>query len=344
MAVTIKDVARRAGVSPITVSRAFSASHPVAADTRARIFTVADELGYVPDLLARAMVQKRIPVLGVAVLELANPFFSPIINAIQAEARKHNYLVMVSQSERTIELEQDALNQFKQMKLSGILVSPVSTQLEHVQKLSGEGIPVIVFAREWQGGSFVTVDDFGGGRMVGEHLVNLGHKKIGCVALDEPYNSAQQRRMQGFEQVIKETGTELEHKCLILTESLRTGQGRLAADRFMQLSERPTAVFVTADNLALGFIHRLIERGVRIPGDLAVVGYDDIYYSKYSEVPLTTVALPKYEMGQRAAQIMFELIEGGGINRELHQIFLRPDLVIRKSCGGMNASEPSLDD
>ena len=111
MKVTIKEVADKAGVSPITVSRAFSGTHPVAETTRQRVYQVAEELGYVPDLLARALVQKQIPIIGVTVLEMANPFFAPIIDAIQAESRKRNFMVIVSQSERKESLEQDSLNQ-----------------------------------------------------------------------------------------------------------------------------------------------------------------------------------------------------------------------------------------
>ena len=118
MKVTIKEVAEIGWVSPITVSRAFSETHPVAEETRKKIFRIAKELGYEPDLLARALVQKQSPIIGVTVLELANPFFPPIIDAVQAEARKKNHMVIISQSERQEKLEHDRLNQYKQMRVA----------------------------------------------------------------------------------------------------------------------------------------------------------------------------------------------------------------------------------
>jgi LacI family transcriptional regulator len=333
MKVTIKDVANKAGVSPITVSRAFSRTHPVAETTRQKIFQVADELGYVPDLLARALVQKQIPIIGMTVLELANPFFAPIIDAVQAESRKRNFMVIVSQSERQENLEHDSLNQYRQMRVAGILVTPVESDLKYLQRLREGGTNVVVVAREWEKGDFVTVDDFLGGKIVGEHLSKLGHGKIGCIALDEPQNTALQSRIAGFKQVLSESGTTLSEGCTILTETLRTDQGIHAADVFMGIAEKPSAVFVTADRLAIGFLHRLREHGVRIPEDVAVVGYDDIRYSEFLEIPLTTVALPKYEMGQQATRILFERIEAGEEQVEAQQIHLEPELIVRESCG-----------
>ena len=309
MNTTIKDVAEKAGFSPITVSRAFSGTHPVADQTRQKNFQAAEELGYVPDLLARALVQKQIPIIGVTVLELANPFFAPIIDAIQAEARKKNFMVIVSQSERQENLEHDSLNQYKQMRVAGVLVTPVASDLDYLQRLEEQGTNVVVVARTWENGNFVTVDDYLGGRIVGERLTRLGHPHIGCVALDEPENTALAARLQGFQDAIGNAMGILKSDCIVLTETLRMDQGIKAADVFMEMREKPTAVFVTADRLAIGFIHRLREHGVRIPEDVAVVGYDDIRYSEFLEVPLTTVALPKYEMGQQAAQILFERIE-----------------------------------
>ena len=337
MKVTNKVVADKAGVSPITVSRAFSGTHPVALQTRKKIFQIAEELGYEPDLLARSLAKKQSPIIGVTVLELANPFFAPIIDAIQAESRTKNYMVIVNQSERQKNLERDSLNQYKQMSVAGILVTPIDTDFGHLMRLREQGTNVIVVARDWKDGDFVTVDDYKGGWIVGEHLSKLGHRKIGCVALDEPGNSALQARMSGFEQALTEAGASLQQTCIILTKTLRTDQGIKAADEFMQMPEKPTAVFVTADRLAIGFIHRLRQHGIRIPEDIAIVGYDDIRYSEFLEVPLTTVALPKYEMGRKATQILFERIESKNRAADLHQIYLEPKLIIRTSCGAKKA-------
>ena len=333
MSVTIKDVARKAGVSPITASRALSGGpHPVAQKTRRKVLKAAKELGYVPDLLARSLVSKQSPIIGVVVLEMDNPFYAPILDAVQAIARQNNHLMIVNQSERHLGMEKASIYQFRQMRVGGVLVAPVSTDSQHLRTLRREGTPVVAVAREWDQGDYVTVDDFAGGRLVGEHLSRLGHHKIACVALDEPENSAMQARVRGFHTAVQ-NGGEFAQQHTILTARSRIEDGIEAADAFLKLPDRPTAAFVTADRLAVGFVHRLRERGRRVPQDVAVVGYDDIPYAGFLEVPLTTVALPKYEMGRRAAQILFEQIQSEVTECEMHQVMLQPELVVRASCG-----------
>ena len=127
MTVTIRDVARKAGVSPITVSRAFSGTHPVAEETRRKVLKVAEELGYVPDLLARALVHKQSPIIGVVVLELVNPFFVHILDAVQAVTRQKDHMLLVNQSERQPDVERASVHQFRQMRVAGILITPATT-------------------------------------------------------------------------------------------------------------------------------------------------------------------------------------------------------------------------
>jgi LacI family transcriptional regulator len=333
MTVTIRDVARKAGVSPITVSRAFSGTHPVAEETRRKVLKVAEEMGYVPDLLARALVHKQSPIIGVVVLELVNPFFVHILDAVQAVTRQKDHMLLVSQSERQPDMERASVHQFRQMRVAGILITPATTEMGHLRLLEAEGTPVVVVARRWDDGDCVTVDDFAGGRIAGEHLVQLGHRKIGCVAHDELHNVAVQDRVQGFQHALREAGCVFSPQCTLHTKTLRMADAIQAADAFLDLPERPTAVFVTADRLAIGFVHRLREKGLRVPGDVAVVGYDDIRYAEFMEVPLTTVALPKYEMGQQAAQLLFELIEASDADNEPRRIMLEPQLIVRASCG-----------
>jgi LacI family transcriptional regulator len=347
MSVTIRDVAHKAGVSPITVSRAFSGTHPVAEETQRKVFEAAKELGYVPDLLARALVHKQSPIIGVIVLELANPFFVPILDAVQAIAWQKNYMLMVSQSQRQLDMERASVHQFRQMRVAGVLITPATRETEHLQLLKAQGTPVVFVARRSEGTDYVTFDELAGGRMVSEHLIRLGHRKIGCVAHDEPHNAAVQDRVHGFRQVLQEAGCT---SCpTIHTQTVRMADAIRAADTFLNLPERPTAVFVTADRLAIGFVHRLQQRGLRVPSDVAVVSYDDIRYAEFLEVPLTTVALPKHEVGQLAAQVLFERIEENEVSEvsddsgcqsdlqnlqnELRQVTLEPRLVIRGSCG-----------
>lgn len=335
---TIRDVARKAGVSPITVSRTFSGTHPVAEKTRRKVLKAAEELGYTPDLLARALARQQSPIIGMVVPELANPFFVTIIDAVQAVARQKGHMVIVNQSERQPDMELDSIHQFRQLRMAGILVTPASTELDHLRALQANGMPVVVVARCWEDGDCVTVDDFAGGRMAGEHLLRLGHHKIGCVAHAELGNTAVQARVQGFRAALEEGGHALSSQSMIHVERVRLADAQQAVDAFLSLPDRPMAVFVTADRLAIGFIHQLRARGVRVPEDVAVVGYDDIRYAEFLQVPLTTVALPTYEMGQQAAQVLFERIEADDHSDKWHQVMLQPKLIVRASCGAQLAS------
>jgi LacI family transcriptional regulator len=333
VSITIRDVALRAGVSPITVSRAFSGTHPVAVETKRKVLKAAEELGYVPDLLARGLVHRRSPMIGFIMLELDNPFFAPIIDAVQEVAWDRKHMLVVSQSQRRLDVEKFSIYQFSQVRMAGIVITPASTDLDHLQSLKKRGISVVVVARCWEDGDYVTVDDLAGGRMVAEHLLRLGHRRIGCIAHGESSNRAVQTRVRGFRAALEDGGCAFPPQWMIHTRSVLLADGMQAVDDFLSLSERPTAVFVTADSLAISFIHGLLERGVRVPGDIAVVGYDDIRYAAFMEVPLTTIALPKYEMGRQAAEILFERIGSEEESEECQHIHLTPELVIRKSCG-----------
>lgn len=338
MAVTLKDVARAAGVSPITVSRAFSTTHPVAKKTRQRILEVAETLQYVPDLHARALVGKQMPVIGIVVPELANPFFVSIIDGVQATARRQDHMLIISQSERQTDLEQACFAEFRQFRVAGVLVTPVSSDVGHLLRLRSQGTAVVVIARQWEG-DYVTVDHVAGGELACRHLLHLGHRKIGCVASLEAGNTAVEARVDGFRAALEATGGDLPPDWLIRSQSVNTADATHAAETFLQLRDRPTAVFVTADQLAMGFIHRLQERGVRVPDDIAVVGYDDIVYAEFLQVPLTTVALPKYEMGVRAVETLFDRIEAGEDGQPWRQVMLQPELIVRASCGAGPVNE-----
>ena len=181
--------------------------------------------------------------------------------------------------------------------------------------------------------------------MVGSHLLELGHQRIAVVALDEPGHSAAADRLAGFRDRLAESHLEAR---VVWTKSLTTSEGASSAGAILALSPRPTAVFVMADRLAIGVIHELLSRGVGVPDELAVVGYDDIHYSAFLEVPLTTVALPKFEIGQMAAQILFDRMTSGASIAPWRQVLLPPRLVVRASTqstthDGTNLTSASLE-
>jgi LacI family transcriptional regulator len=288
--------------------------------------------------MARSLVQgSAAPLVGFVATELANPFYAPIISAVQEVARLRDHLVVIADSERQLANEATYLQQFERLRIAGVIVTPLSPDTRALEALRDSGVPIVVVARRWAKGDYVTADNVLGGRMVGSHLLGLGHERIAVVALDEPGHTAAADRLAGFQKRLAEAHLD---PPIIRTKSLSTSEGASAAGALLALSPRPTAVFVMADRLAIGFIHELLNRGVGVPEDLAVVGYDDIHYSAFLEVPLTTVALPKMEIGQMAAEILFDRISSGASTKPWRQVLLPPRLVVRASSGS-GATEDS---
>jgi LacI family transcriptional regulator len=333
--VTLKDVARKAGVSPITVSRAFSGTHHVSPATKQRVLAAAEALGYTPHLMARALASKHNPMIGIVVIDLSNPFFAPVINAIQEAAQQAGYLTIISQSKSDRFLEETSLKQLHQMRVAGVLPMSIAPQLEHLDRLRAAGLPVVSVTRPWAEGDFVAADLFAGGYLAGEHLCRLGHQQIACVAAQpSPNHLPSWNKFQGFQAALQDYHVPFSAKQVIWTKKIEVAEGITAADQFLQLTPRPTAVFVTADHQAVGFLHRLRERGLRVPDDVAVVGHDDIRYAEFMEVPLTTISLPKHEIGYQATQILLKRIKNKAIpSSEFQQILLKPKLIVRSSCG-----------
>lgn len=328
--ITLTDIANKAGVSPITASRALRGSSLVARATRERVLAVAAELGYAPNLLARGLVQNRTATVGVVILELANPFFAPMVSAVETVAAKRGFLVVVGESGRDQEGERRYLEQFQQLRIGGIIVTPATRDLTHLAAARGGGTPVVAMARRWEAGDYVTADNVEGGRLVGRHLLARGHRRIGLISPEEPENSAMQDRVHGFREVLASAGVSVPPSWDIRTRQTLIEDGMEAADRLLLLPDRPSAIFVTTDRKAMGVIHRLRERGVRVPEDVAVVGYDDIPFAACAEVPLTTAAIPMRRIGELAAEILFDRLDGVG-GDEHRQVLLLPELIIRAS-------------
>ena len=329
--VTLADVARRAGVSLMTASRAYRRGELIAKGTRERVLAAGLELGYAPNLLARGLVQNRTATVGIVILELANPFFAPMVSGIQAVSATRGFLIVVGESERNEDEERRYVEQFLQLRIGGIIVSPVSSRLDHLARARVAGTPVVVMARQWEDGDYVTSDDVKGGQLAAQHLLRRGHRRVGIVRLGDPDHTPVQARVQGFRDVLGTAGVQAPEAWDIRVSGALIEHGVEAADRLLGLPERPSAVFVTSDRKAIGVVHRLLERGVRVPEDIAVIGYDDIPYAFCAQVPLTTVAVPKRPLGEMSAELLFDRLDGATVE-ESRQILLPPELVVRASC------------
>lgn len=328
--VTLQDVARQAGVSPITASRALHGGLPVAKATRERVLATATGLGYVPNLLARGLVHNRTSTVGVVIVELANPFFAPMVSAVEAVAAKRGFLVVIGESARNEAAERQYVDRFQQLRIGGLIVTPATRTVDHLALARVGGTPVVVMSRRWQDGDYVTADNAAGGRMVARHLLSRGHRRIGLVTHDCPPDTSFQDRLQSFRRVLASAAVSVPARWDFRTKATDLENGVEAADTILALADRPSAVFAITDRIAMGLIHRLLERGVRVPEDIAVVGYDDIPFAACNQVPLTTVRIPVRQVGELAAEVLFNRMDGS-IPKRHRQMLLAPELVIRAS-------------
>ena len=329
---TLKHVAEVAGVSASTVSRALAGQKGVSEDTRHMIFRIAEELKYRPDELARGLVRSSSNTIGGLILEFSNPFFVSVIEAIEAKADERDYIAVIGETRRQLSLETRLVERLRSIRVAGYIITPVLESIDHLLAVRAEGIPVIVVGRSCPGLDYVCADNMAGAIMVAEHLVRLGHRRIAYVCSGEPFNEPELTRLEALVRALAEAGTGLPADYVLHVGNNCEKGGLIAGARILELWPRPSAVFASTDRLAIGVIHYLRMQDVQVPEDVAVVGYDDIPTAEYCEVPLTSVSYPKYEMGKLAARMLFERIDGTN-PKDVEQIRLQPELVVRQSCG-----------
>jgi LacI family transcriptional regulator len=332
---SIKEVARRAGVSVGTVSNVLNRPDLVAPSTRARVLSAIAELGYVRNDSARQLRAGRSNTIAVVVLDVANPFFTDVVRGVELAADELGVMVVVCNSGEDPARERRHLEQLEQQRVRGVLITPVEDQPgSRLEQLIRRGTPVVLVDR---GSSphnrcSVAVDDVLGGRLAGAHLVEQGHRRVAFVG-GPPSIQQVADRHRGVAGALAGTGAEL---VVVATPSLTVASGRQAgaeiADR--PPGARPTAVFCANDLLALGVLQEMTLRGLRVPEDIAIIGYDDIDFAAAAAVPLSSIRQPREQLGRTAAQLLLEEVEEGDGHRH-RQVVFQPELVVRASTGGL---------
>ncbi|MEJ5198033.1 MAG: LacI family DNA-binding transcriptional regulator [Anaerolineae bacterium] len=334
MSTSIKDIARAAGVSHSTVSRALSDSPLVAAATRARIRRLAQEMGYSPNEGARSLVRGHTCTVGVVVTTIADPFSAEVVEGIESTAYAHGYSVILAASQDDPEREVAAVEMLRSKRVDAIIVTSSRVGALHQERLGAAGVPVILLnshSRQVTPHTFsVRVDDVHGGRLATEYLLWLGHRRIAHVA-GPPGHSPSVDRLAGYRAALEEAGVPFDAG-LVFEGTGRPAGGEQALARLFALAERPTAVFCYNDMTAIGLLRAARAAGLTVPRDLAVIGFDDIPFAAYVSPALTTIAQPKFEMGQRAMEMALSLMGGPAADR-MHDVVLEGRLVVRDSTG-----------
>ncbi|MEU6783684.1 LacI family DNA-binding transcriptional regulator [Nonomuraea angiospora] len=328
---SIKEVARLAGVSVGTVSNVLNRPDMVAPDTRLRVRAAIARLGYVRNGSARQLRAGHSRTIGVVALDLANPFFIDVLRGVETAAQRAELTVMVFNSNKDAEREAGLLETFEEQRPLGVLITPVndSAEEERLRRLISRGIPVVRFdsSAPHSHGCAVAVDDVLGGRLAGRHLRERGHRHIAFAG--GPFTVRQVReRHEGLSAVLSPD----DRLTVIPLPDLTIATGRLAGEEIATRppSERPTAVFCANDLVAIGVLQEMTQRGLRVPDDLAILGYDDIDFAAAAAVPLSSIRQPREQLGHTAALMLLEEANRPA-GHEHRQVIFQPDLVARAS-------------
>jgi LacI family repressor for deo operon, udp, cdd, tsx, nupC, and nupG len=340
--ISIKDIARVAEVSHSTVSRALSDSPLVSAETKLRIQRLAREMGYSPDAQARSLVMGKTQTIGVVVTTITDPFIAEVVEGIETTAHQHDYSVILASSKAEPEREIAAVEMLRSKRVDGVVVTSSRVGALYQAHLDRLGVPVVLLnSHTKESGSYtfsINVDSRHGGFLATDHLIQLGHRRIAYIT--GPANHSDDLdRLAGYRQALTSAGVRFD-PALIIAGTGEVGGGERALPQILALDPPPSAAFCYNDMTAIGLLHAARVHNLRIPGDLAVVGFDDIPFASYVQPPLTTVAQPKPEMGRRAAEMVLTLLAEGldGLDA-VSDVEIQGKLIVRGSSRGEGKQE-----
>jgi LacI family transcriptional regulator, repressor for deo operon, udp, cdd, tsx, nupC, and nupG len=315
MPATLRDVALRAGVSVRTVSNVVNGYAPVSAEKTARVQAAVRDLGYQPNLLARNLKQGRSRILALVVPALDIPYFAELTRLVIVEARARGYTVIIDQTDGDEQQERELIMERpRALTLDGVIFNPLSLSLEQLRSRVSSTPLVLLGERVFPGiADHVAIDNVAAAREATEHLLSLGRHRIAAIG-DQPSETCggtAQLRTEGFRQAYDRAGIVLDESLIVNTPHFHRDNGAWAMESLLARSDPPDALFCYNDLLALGAMRVALSRGLRIPGDLAIVGFDDIEDGRYSTPTLTTVAPDKLKIARYAVERLIRRIESG---------------------------------
>lgn len=323
--ITIKDIARAANVNPSTVTRALQGSDRVKAATRDKISSLAREMGYVPNMAARTLVNRRSGLVGLVIPDMTNPFFANLGKGIEDEAAKHDLRILINDTRGVEATEREAVQLFLELKVDGLIVPMARCTQQYYDEL-GATVPVVHVNRD-EATHHVSCDTVQGSILVMRHLLELGHRRIGFVR--GPAGPGREPKMFAYRQAMQEAGLDYDPD-LIFTFDGTLESSESIADLLQTLKARPTAVFAWNDVNAIALMHALRDRGLKIPHDISIAGHDDIQLAGCVDPGLTTVRWPMYELGQQSVRYLYS-VGHGQVPRDPQ--VPEPQLIVRGSTG-----------
>lgn len=336
--VTIKDIARELGISASTVSRALKDHPDISKETKKAVNELALKLNYEPNVVALNLRSRKTRTIGVIIPEVVHFFFSTVVSGIEHEANQLGYNVILTQSAESLERERSAVKALFNSRVDGMLmsISRETTDYEHIDAMLNRGIPMVFFDRVYpgQGRNTIIVDDYDAGKLATDHLISLGRKKIAHI-MGSPKLNISKERLRGYHDSLKEHQIRSSTELVVPCEAGTLEAGKSAMEKLLSGKIKPDSVFANNDVLAMGAMQVIKTRGLRIPEDIAVIGFSNWFYSQMTEPPLSSVDQPGFEMGKHAVRMLVKRIEHEEDKGSLppETITLKTSLVIRESSG-----------
>ncbi|EGL83309.1 transcriptional regulator, LacI family [Caldalkalibacillus thermarum TA2.A1] len=332
---TIYDVAKEAQVSIATVSKVINDTGRISEKTRKRVLEAMEKLRYQPSVVASALTGKRTNTLGLLIPDLANPFFAEVARHVEDRGQEKGFNVIMCSTDYNPAKEAKYISLLKQKQVDGIILGSGFYNDQMIAELQQENFPLVMISQEIPALDIdtVSVDDFMGGYQVTQYLLSLGHRRIGVIAesfQDNPANVrwSSKERIRGYREALEAAGIGFDEDLVFISNSTIEA-GKRVAGALLDAGPHPTAIFALNDVLAIGTIKAVRERGLKIPEDIAIVGFDDTILATIVDPPLTTVAQPIRDMGYQAMDLLIEKIEGK--ENTTKRIILSPQLMIRQT-------------
>nr|BFD40842.1 substrate-binding domain-containing protein [Pseudomonas sp. FFPRI_1] len=332
---TIKDVAALAGISYTTVSHVLNKTRPVSEEVRVKVEAAIQQLDYVPSAVARSLKAKTTATIGLLVPNSLNPYFAELARGIEDYCERNGYCVILCNSDDNPQKQRNYLRVLLEKRIDGLIVTSAGGDSGLAQGLAGVRTPMVIVDRGLEGvdADLVRIDHHHGAYLATRHLLELGHRDIACIG--GPANtSVAQMRLAGFHQALQEAGVEVPAGRILESDFSSTGGYRAAA----QLLERdpPSAIFAANDMMGIGVLRAAAERNIRVPGELSVIGFDDILMSRYVFPALTTVGQSILQLGETAAELLLRRIASRDL--PVDQRIVTPNIVLRESTAPLSGA------
>lgn len=330
---TVRDVAKRAGVSPMTVSRVINGSTRVRLETRRRVESAISELDFIPNGIARGLKLSKTGALGLVIPDIVNPFFAVLVRGAETVARRAGYRLILCNTENDLGLERQYVEDMISHWVEGLLIAPVGDRSKaNLMPLVRRKFPFVLIDRSVAGldCDLVKADSLDGARTLVRHLMSIGHKRIAAIVEPNDISTARER-LAGYRSALQAAGIAYDADLVVETSGDRAG-GHSAMHQILSLSPLPTAVFALNNLTAMGAMQAIRERGLEVPRDIALVCFDDVEHLAVLSPFLTVVNQPTETFGTIGAQLLLDRISGR-VTKRARQVVLQPQLLVRQSCG-----------